>query len=925
MDTLTRPNQAGAAATGIFEKWDPGKKYAVGDVVSYRGAVFVCHEATVVGAMPSNQAFWTPPMGRGIHDVRHYGAKGDGSTDDTVSIQNAIIAAGIFPCGVVYFPLGYYRITKSLEILGDGSVKQYGYDTTAPMETTQQILDVTFRGVNAEPDSYGGSVLFWDSLDHAAPMIRLSSRGCLFEHLSFSVRTRQRCYAAFVVTRSGAVGSVNVTRNSWRKCFLGATTSQYLGDFEYLVSVANDPANIADGRNYHNGGHDFNHFEDCMFQTSEPRTVVAGFKCWSTYNSFSNMFLRCAFGGLKSAIDMVGGSFHSHQCSYSRIFDPENADQGVCHRIYLMSGPSSISKADMEGCPNFLWTGPTGTATAAFSIRECRLDGIQNDMGSSSYRNFIRFQSFGPFLYEGNDAALDAQTWSPTIGYPLGVVTAGRGSLTAQKYCDAWDETRSYDLHDQVQYTPPDWTSGRVYGKDFVVRYPIHNVLRYFYSLAAGNTQVPTDARFWRPYVTPKAEWNATDPYVRNAEVQHVVGSTLRYYYSLSDGNINNNPVGSSHWEEFYKEGAPLHTNKYYFSLADCNVGEQPTSSPTLWRPMSNSEIVAYTPPPWKSTTTYAQNETVSADPPAWDATVVYAVDDTVRYTANGKFYYKLTGGGAGVPPPEASDDWSEFHARYYSLEANNLGNDPTSLDNPHWKPNLSKRLFRSLARGNYGQPPATQGSVWWQPLAGASSLGASEEWKITGGVPSGYATCTQVMATGNNFPNPTWWETDYSNRGNLTVHSVGNICKDINSAGTSGSVVQVRDEVLQLYHCGAADQLLQVQTLSAVTGISARNTQRGCDSSLLGEVVQVRNLCGELTIGTGSVGTVTFEAPEREATYIPVINILEQTGSSAVTRVLISARTNSGFSFALDEAPDAHGAGTVTLGWHILGAPPRP
>jgi hypothetical protein len=44
--------------------------------------------------------------------VQRYGAKGDGTTNDTLAIRAAIDAAG--PGGIVYFPVGFYNITDTL-------------------------------------------------------------------------------------------------------------------------------------------------------------------------------------------------------------------------------------------------------------------------------------------------------------------------------------------------------------------------------------------------------------------------------------------------------------------------------------------------------------------------------------------------------------------------------------------------------------------------------------------------------------------------------------------------------------------------------------------------------------------------------------------------------------------------------------------
>ena len=52
-----------------------------------------------------------------VHDVRAYGARGDGTTDDTVAVNSAIVAAEAAPRGgIVYFPPGTYKITSVLAL-----------------------------------------------------------------------------------------------------------------------------------------------------------------------------------------------------------------------------------------------------------------------------------------------------------------------------------------------------------------------------------------------------------------------------------------------------------------------------------------------------------------------------------------------------------------------------------------------------------------------------------------------------------------------------------------------------------------------------------------------------------------------------------------------------------------------------------------
>jgi polygalacturonase len=48
-------------------------------------------------------------------DVRDFGASGDGTADDTASIEGALDAAMESGGGTVVFPTGTYRVTNELE------------------------------------------------------------------------------------------------------------------------------------------------------------------------------------------------------------------------------------------------------------------------------------------------------------------------------------------------------------------------------------------------------------------------------------------------------------------------------------------------------------------------------------------------------------------------------------------------------------------------------------------------------------------------------------------------------------------------------------------------------------------------------------------------------------------------------------------
>ena len=74
---------------------------------------------------PNNQASGTIgvtadrvfPADSGVANIKNYGAKGDGLTDDTLAIQTAIqsVSRGYGQQGTIYFPNGTYLVSKALE------------------------------------------------------------------------------------------------------------------------------------------------------------------------------------------------------------------------------------------------------------------------------------------------------------------------------------------------------------------------------------------------------------------------------------------------------------------------------------------------------------------------------------------------------------------------------------------------------------------------------------------------------------------------------------------------------------------------------------------------------------------------------------------------------------------------------------------
>jgi hypothetical protein len=78
-----------------------------------------------------------------VFNVKNYGAKGDGVTDDTSAIQaaaNALKAAG---AGLLYFPTGTFRISTFLNLQGMSNFEVRGFGATLMPLNTDPIIDIT--------------------------------------------------------------------------------------------------------------------------------------------------------------------------------------------------------------------------------------------------------------------------------------------------------------------------------------------------------------------------------------------------------------------------------------------------------------------------------------------------------------------------------------------------------------------------------------------------------------------------------------------------------------------------------------------------------------------------------------------------------------------------------------------------------------
>src|SRR6266516_4899113 len=87
------------------------RRAALGGIGAFSAALLGSVATSSVGAVA--QADPLPPPDYGV-DVRRLGAKGDGQTDDTAAVQEALDLAGTGGSHLVVVPPGVYRITQPL-------------------------------------------------------------------------------------------------------------------------------------------------------------------------------------------------------------------------------------------------------------------------------------------------------------------------------------------------------------------------------------------------------------------------------------------------------------------------------------------------------------------------------------------------------------------------------------------------------------------------------------------------------------------------------------------------------------------------------------------------------------------------------------------------------------------------------------------
>lgn len=187
--TRGRANPHRSTARGITTRDATTDVEPVTDITFVGATVTDGGDGSAIVTIGGSPGIGSPPWYDVVDD---YGATGDGTTDDTTAINNAIAAINSAGCGVLYFPCGTYLVSAGLTaitapclVLGDGRA---GLDAI-----TGSISEIHFTHatqslftVSSENVSFRGLALYCSATATAGAGITVSGGGnmALYEWLS---------------------------------------------------------------------------------------------------------------------------------------------------------------------------------------------------------------------------------------------------------------------------------------------------------------------------------------------------------------------------------------------------------------------------------------------------------------------------------------------------------------------------------------------------------------------------------------------------------------------------------------------------------------------------------------------------------------------------------------------------------------------
>ncbi len=314
------------------------------------------------GGLGSNSVGWRRKYS-GALNVRWFGAKGDGSTDDQPALQKAIDSSPT-NAGAVYLPRGRYRINAPLVIEDDGS-----------LNPGKRGIRIT--GAHAGASGFSDCIIDCGFNDASKPLLSLKSRDCIVEHVQFRVPGGTSALAAIDVDRS-ATPNCPASNHVFR--YLSTLTASG-GTYTYAVRLGNGNSASQNIENMR--------FEKCYFTDYIEDGIFLGNTMGQAKH---NVVANCHFSGGKTGIRQRTGSFYSYDCGFNA-----HSIAAIC--LHTPTDTISIINSMSEKCARFLMCPDENGGTAGWPVQILGGRHATDQMHADG--RFLLLSLAGPFTISG--------------------------------------------------------------------------------------------------------------------------------------------------------------------------------------------------------------------------------------------------------------------------------------------------------------------------------------------------------------------------------------------------------------------------------------------------------------------------------------------------------------------------------------------
>ncbi len=262
---------------------------------------------------------WTP--GSDWINVKNFGAKGDGATDDAVAIQSAIDT--MTEGSVLYFPAGKYVIKKELKMI-----------KTKDIASEKRFLGTAVYGHGKD------TVISYEGADGGVLFREMGAVHCLYIGLTFEGNNK---------------ASVGFMHDNDKK-FETHVLHEYMAFRNFKEYGILSEKNSKDGLSTAEIAFRYNIFENCNVAVS-----------FTSFNDYDYIFDGCYFANNRLAVECINGNFYIRNTYFSKNqcdieANPEHGSS-VRRSVSVGSGKflnfyNSVAPMTVENCYVADWTGP---------------------------------------------------------------------------------------------------------------------------------------------------------------------------------------------------------------------------------------------------------------------------------------------------------------------------------------------------------------------------------------------------------------------------------------------------------------------------------------------------------------------------------------------------------------------------------------